>query len=115
MNSNSSKVRRLTYNLIWDSKPIWSPDVEKIAFASLLDGAGDIYVMDADGGNLMNLTNNPNEDGSPSSTQISISLHLDIRQGISLGEDADSLLPQTSEQMNILHISPEQDIPSATT
>ena len=29
------------------------------------DGNWEIYVMDADGGNLQNLTNNPDADGGP--------------------------------------------------
>ena len=37
----------------------------KIAFSSQRDGNADIYVMDADGKNLVNLTNNPTQDGSP--------------------------------------------------
>ncbi len=37
---------------------VWSPDGEKIAFASFLCGVIDIYVVDADGDNLKRLTKN---------------------------------------------------------
>ena len=37
----------------------------KIAFLSDRDGNAEIYVMDADGSNLTNLTNNPAGDGFP--------------------------------------------------
>ena len=38
----------------------------QIAFVSHRDGNAEIYVMDADGGNQRNLSNNPNKDSSPS-------------------------------------------------
>ena len=38
----------------------------QIAFVSHRDGNPEIYVMDADGGNQQNLTNNPSDDNSPS-------------------------------------------------
>ena len=38
----------------------------RIAFTSERDGNHDIYVMDADGGNPQNLTNNPANDRRPS-------------------------------------------------
>jgi Tol biopolymer transport system component len=45
--------------------PQWSPDGQKIAFASDRDGDGEIYVMDKDGSNLVQLTNNFGYDGRP--------------------------------------------------
>lgn len=38
----------------------------KIAFESYRDGNAEVYLMDADGSNLVNLTNNPAYDGTPS-------------------------------------------------
>jgi TolB protein len=38
---------------------------DKIVFESLRDGNAEIYVMDADGSNLINLTNHPGPDRSP--------------------------------------------------
>jgi Tol biopolymer transport system component len=49
-----------------NSMPEWSPDGTKIAFESCRGGNGDIYVMNADGSNQTNLTNNPTWDASPS-------------------------------------------------
>ena len=37
----------------------WSPDGKKIAFRSNRDGNYEIYVMNADGSEQTNLTNNP--------------------------------------------------------
>ena len=47
-----------------DSAPSWSPDSSKIAFMSSRDGNDEIYVMDADGRNPVNLTNHPSWDSS---------------------------------------------------
>ena len=46
--------------------PQWSPSGEKIAFASLgLSGQSDIFVVNADGTGLINLTNSPGQDLEP--------------------------------------------------
>ena len=73
MNANGQNLRRLTNNPGDDHQPSWSPDGERIAFMSNrneenvgLIGNWEIYVMDADGQNLQNLTNNPGDDRHPS-------------------------------------------------
>ena len=44
---------------------MWSPDGRSIVFDTGRDGNPEIYVMDADGKNQRNLTNNPAVDWSP--------------------------------------------------
>ena len=74
MDTDGGNPRRLTNNRHIDSSPSWSPDGKRIAFVSDRDGHVDIrglptyeiYVMDANGGNQLNLTNDANDDGSPS-------------------------------------------------
>lgn len=46
--------------------PTWSPDGRRIAFQSERSGNADVWVMAADGSDLVNLTaGNPGEDSSP--------------------------------------------------
>ncbi len=60
MNPDGSGQTNLTNNPdAKDWRPAWSPDGSKIAFDSQAGGYDRIYVMDADGGNLTQLTSPP--------------------------------------------------------
>lgn len=48
-----------------DTAPALSPDGQRVAFMSRRDDNWEIYVVDADGGNLQRLTDNPAQDGLP--------------------------------------------------
>jgi TolB protein len=78
MNSDGSNETRLTNNPAWDGGHSWSPDGKKIAFYSLRNDVppekderwwyemnAEIYVMNADGSEQKNITNNPAYDGYP--------------------------------------------------
>ncbi len=66
MNSDGSNRTRLTEGQEgFLSAPSWSPDGSRIAFVSDRDGSPDIWVMDSDGSNLMNLTRHEAKDHSP--------------------------------------------------
>jgi len=73
MNPDGSNQTRLTSNAGDEHNPAWSPDGTKIAFYSVPNdslgcSSGDnweIYVMNADGSNQTNLTNNAARDFSP--------------------------------------------------
>jgi TolB protein len=56
---------RLTNDPATDTYPGFSPGGGKIVFSSDRDGDYDIYVMDADGTNVQQLTNNPAKDVLP--------------------------------------------------
>ena len=74
MDADGGNQRNLTNHPNGDFDPSWSPDGKRIAFISDRDGHVnirnspnyEIYVMDADGGNQLNLTNDPHNDSSPS-------------------------------------------------
>ena len=58
MNADGSGQTRLTFNVVFDGNPTWSPDSQRLAFQSRGDGDYEIYVIDVDGSGLTNLTNN---------------------------------------------------------
>jgi Tol biopolymer transport system component len=62
--SNGANAVKLTPDRLFAGNPDWSPDGSKILFVDNLCGVcdqSDIWVMDADGGNLKRLTNTPTE------------------------------------------------------
>ena len=69
MGADGGNVRNLTNDPGLDTGPSWSPDGERIAFASKRRKENphdsDIYVMDADGGNIQRLTKDPEVDEWP--------------------------------------------------
>ena len=73
MDADGGNPQNLTNQPAEDWYPSWSPDGKRIAFMSLRDGhiidvapTYEIYVMDADGGNPRNITNDRNDDRYPS-------------------------------------------------
>lgn len=63
MNADGSNQTRVTYQGGYG--PSWSPDGSKIAFGASSTGNGEIYAIDPDGSNPINLTNNSGEDLIP--------------------------------------------------
>jgi hypothetical protein len=56
---------QLTYDPAEDLAPVWSPEGTRIAFESRRDGNSEIYVMEADGSNQVNLTRHEADDHAP--------------------------------------------------
>ncbi|MDQ1613084.1 MAG: serine protease [Pyrinomonadaceae bacterium] len=69
INLDGTNERRLTYSAGADIDPAWSPDGTKIAFPSFRDSPVaydniEIFVMNADGSNQVNITNNLDATGA---------------------------------------------------
>lgn len=56
INADGSEPTRITQNDAEDHSPDWSPDGQRLVFVSNRDGRDEIYVMDADSGNPVRLT-----------------------------------------------------------
>lgn len=66
MNADGSGVTPLsTETGSDDTGPVWSPNGQQLAFVSLRDGNREIYVMDSDGQNAVNVTRHPADDWTP--------------------------------------------------
>jgi CSLREA domain-containing protein len=57
MNFDGTQQTRITNNNFNDDHPSWSPDGTRIVFERNATGQNELFVMDADGGNQINLTN----------------------------------------------------------
>src|SRR5688572_1769395 len=62
MEWDGTEVKRLTYNNVPDGRASWSANGNHIAFASGPVGSRDIYVLNANGKGLRNVTNTPDAD-----------------------------------------------------
>ena len=55
-------ARQLTTNAAYDAYPVWSPDGQKIAFASTREGGFDVFLMSSQGGAPVRLTTHSNDE-----------------------------------------------------
>ena len=65
MDADDSNPVQLTFNNAFDGQPSFSPDGSKIIFTSDLSGNSDVWVMDADGSNLTQITTEAWIDSQP--------------------------------------------------
>lgn len=77
---------RVTDGNALDFSPVWSPDGQRIAFVSTRDGGNELYLMDASGANMRQLTNDiatiNNPAWSPDGRYIAFEAFQDNAQGI---------------------------------
>jgi len=66
INADCSNLTRLTFNGAQHFRTVWSPDGTKLAFTSDSSGNFDIWVMNADGTNPVQLTTSTGSDDAPS-------------------------------------------------
>ncbi|MCA1815608.1 MAG: DPP IV N-terminal domain-containing protein, partial [Acidobacteria bacterium] len=63
-NTRTRELRRYTTAPKTDAQPRWSPDSRTLAFVSNRDGAAQIYLLPADGGEATKLTESKTDVGS---------------------------------------------------
>jgi Tol biopolymer transport system component len=57
INADGSGLQRLMENRTDDREPVWSPDGTQLAFTRIMpNGNGDIFIMNRNGGNQINIT-----------------------------------------------------------
>jgi TolB protein len=83
--ANLAELRRATPDTGQAMDPAFSPDGSRIAFVSTRDGNPEIYVMDADGRQLVRVTNDPLADGRPVFTADGAGLVFQSLRGGRLG------------------------------
>jgi Tol biopolymer transport system component len=109
-----------------EGQPAWSPDGTKIAFTGPGElnednsgGLGDIYVMDADGTDRINLTNTPDfldyrPSWAPSGTQLTFVREL---EGQIISEQSDIFVMDAdgTDQTNLTQTDAREDYPDWST
>lgn len=71
-------------DLAAEAAPAWSPDGQKLVFASDRDGDRDIYVVNVDGSDLTNLTDDADRDGDPAWSPDGTQLAFTEPEGVSI-------------------------------
>ncbi|RHJ93096.1 S41 family peptidase [Parabacteroides bouchesdurhonensis] len=89
------KAAQLTTNPAHDTRPVWSPDGQQIAFASNRNGNFDIFIMDKDGGVPRQLTSHSeNEYPEAFTNDKHILYQASIQQDAKDGQFPSFLFPQ---------------------
>ena len=99
MDAKGKNAKNLTLHLDDDTGPTWSPDGRKIAFSSRqvagkIPILSDIFVMDADGANRTNITQNPRASNrtpswSPDGSKIAYAAVRDVNRADFWNSDLD--------------------------
>ena len=65
MAPDGSDIRRITDLGLVYGRPSWSSDGSKLAFGAMVNGSYEVFIADADGGGLVQLTDQPGIDWEP--------------------------------------------------
>lgn len=108
IDEDGNGMRNLTNDPVYfydDYYPLWSPNGDKIAFASDRDGYDKIYLVNSDGSQLTRLINITNNDGgyswSPDGSQLSISSEKSGSDEVYvINADGSNMVPLTNFSSN---------------
>jgi dipeptidyl aminopeptidase/acylaminoacyl peptidase len=106
MNADGSGRVRLTSHFGSVSGPAWSPDGSKIAFASDQSGRSEIYVVNADGSHLVQLTTTGGfaPSWSPDGTRIAVGIKItDVLQ------EPSAFVMDAADGGNVVPLMPGED------
>ncbi len=88
---NGGEAKALTHTIAWEMQPTFSPDGQKIAFTSDQGGGDNIWIMDADGTNQKQVTDEPfrllnSPSWSPDGQYIAAKKHFTSKRSLGAGE-----------------------------
>jgi Tol biopolymer transport system component len=103
---NLGELRRASADTAEASDPAFSPDGSRIAFVSTRDGNPEIYLMDADGANVVRLTDDPHADARPAFTADGTGLVFESQRSgrsevYSMALDGSNLQALTTDSTNM--------------
>jgi Tol biopolymer transport system component len=101
-----------------DHTPSWSPNGEKIAFATTRHGATEIYVVDVDGGNETRLTERPSSNDkrptwSPDGEEIAFVTNR-VLSLVQYGSDRIWIMDADGSDQHPLTLNPRQSVSDTT-
>ena len=104
MELKPGKRQQLTFSVLHEDNlhPTWSPDGGRIAFASDRDGDFDIYIMDENGENVTNMTDNsPLHENAPHWSPVSEKIVITSYPDGFVAENINLLDVQTGKQRRL--------------
>ena len=120
VNADGTDARQITSNSTWEHTPKWSPDGSRILFVGAMHptpapGAGknptDIWVMNEDCSNLLNLTDDQRQDWHPAWLPNGVQVALCVSGGLQImaADGTEEELLKFSRSPNIISWNPRQD------
>ena len=83
------ELKNISHDPAFDGWPMWSPDGRQIAFASNRNTSYQVFVMDADGGNVRLVANTDGRATAPVWTPDGSALYFPLCRNIDYGYDCE--------------------------
>ncbi len=102
VSAQGGRATQLTTNAAYDTRPVWSPDGTRLAFASSREGSLDVYVISKDGGTPKRITTH-----SGNETPVAFSDDGHVLYEASLMPDAQDMTFPSSQFPQVYQVSAE--------